>query len=373
MGDGTGTNGSSSRKDNDITHKEIMLAGAFAAFTVDLLVYPLDTIKTRMQSRDYIKTYADTSASSSNKATATAAALRRTAVPSAYALRGLYQGIGTVIMATLPASGVFFTTYEWAKTIVGRALPTITGSPAPSALVHALSSGMAELASCLVLTPAEVIKQNAQMIRKHAGEGDSGKSGNPKKSGKGLSTTSTSLQALRMLVNAEGGAVRRLLSGYTALAARNLPFTAMQFPMFEAMRVRLRQRWDSRDGSGSGSGTPRAHPLVVVGAVNGLSAGTSGSIAAVITTPFDVVKTRMMLGADMEKTDGRKDSKLRRPSALHLARIIYKEHGVPGLFRGGAFRAGWTFIGSGLYLGTYEVAKAWLRGDNGKADLEGDL
>ena len=68
-----------------------------------------------MQSRDYIKTYADTAASSSAKTatatttttttatTATEAVLRRTAVPSAYALRGLYQGIGTVILATLPA------------------------------------------------------------------------------------------------------------------------------------------------------------------------------------------------------------------------------------------------------------------------------
>ncbi|CAK7219464.1 hypothetical protein SCUCBS95973_003830 [Sporothrix curviconia] len=370
MGDGSRTNGTSSKKDNDITHKEVMLAGAFAAFTVDLLVYPLDTIKTRMQSRDYIKTYADMSASSPPKATATAAAaaLQRTAVPSAYALRGLYQGIGTVILATLPASGVFFTTYEWAKTIVGHALPTVTGSPAPPALVHALSSGMAELASCLVLTPAEVIKQNAQMIRKSAGEsGTTGTTKKTAKTAKSMSTASTSLQALRMLANAEGGAIRRLLSGYTALAARNLPFTAMQFPMFEALRVRLRQRWDSRQGAS----THHAHPLLVVGAVNGLSAGTSGSVAAVITTPFDVVKTRMMLGVDMERTvesesESKSKNKPRRPNALRLARIVYDEHGVRGLFRGGAFRAGWTFVGSGLYLGTYEVAKAWLRDDNGE-------
>lgn len=60
-------------------------AGAIAAFTVDLLVYPLDTIKTRYQSQDYIKTYA---ASSTKK-------------PPVF--RGLYQGVGSVILATLPA------------------------------------------------------------------------------------------------------------------------------------------------------------------------------------------------------------------------------------------------------------------------------
>ena len=60
-------------------------AGAVAAFTVDVLVYPLDTLKTRFQSQDYIKTYG---ANSSREP---------------LALRGLYQGIGSVVLATLPA------------------------------------------------------------------------------------------------------------------------------------------------------------------------------------------------------------------------------------------------------------------------------
>ncbi len=59
-----------------------------AAFTVDLLVYPLDTIKTRIQSQDYLKSYV--SAASGKK-------------PPALALRGLYQGVGSVVIATLPA------------------------------------------------------------------------------------------------------------------------------------------------------------------------------------------------------------------------------------------------------------------------------
>lgn len=56
-----------------------------AAFTVDVLVYPLDTIKTRYQSQDFVKTYAQ-----SSKA-------------NPLAVRGLYQGIGSVVLATLPA------------------------------------------------------------------------------------------------------------------------------------------------------------------------------------------------------------------------------------------------------------------------------
>jgi len=72
---------------NDSTHA-ILAAGALAAFTVDLLVYPLDTIKTRYQSQDYQNVFAKTQPSKS------------TPKPL---FRGLYQGIGSVIFATLPA------------------------------------------------------------------------------------------------------------------------------------------------------------------------------------------------------------------------------------------------------------------------------
>ena len=62
-------------------------AGAFAALTIDLLVYPLDTIKTRIQAPDYKKLYTNP---------ATGAAQRSL-------FRGLYQGIGSVVLATVPS------------------------------------------------------------------------------------------------------------------------------------------------------------------------------------------------------------------------------------------------------------------------------
>ena len=66
---------------------DIWIAGAFAAFTVDLLVYPLDTIKTRMQSPDYKKLYTNGVEAKVSRAM----------------FRGVYQGVGSVILATLPS------------------------------------------------------------------------------------------------------------------------------------------------------------------------------------------------------------------------------------------------------------------------------
>lgn len=345
-------------------------AGAVAAFTVDLLVYPLDTIKTRYQSQEYL-----------GQPTAGKGSSRSL-------FRGLYQGIGSVVIATLPAgefsiehctpgqderrkltsgapipqAGVFFLTYETSKSAFGAALPPALPQP----FVHSLASGCAELASCVVLTPAEVIKQNAQVLRES-----------------GSHRGSTSLQALRVLRHCEGGLARKLWSGYTALAARNLPFTALHFPMFEFFRGRL---WEQRHrqketraahsrraqqptNSADSHQTLRSAeamsgPLIEVGTVTGGAAAMSGAAAAFITTPTDVVKTRMMLAADTSASDGSARQPLGRDaSGFQVAKNIFHKKGIRGLFRGAGLRIAWTALGSGLYLGSYEMAKFWLKGD----------
>jgi hypothetical protein len=89
--------------------------------------------------------------------------------------------------------------------------------------------------------------------------------------------------------------------------------------------------------------------------VTALSAGIAGSIAATVTTPIDVVKTRIML------TAGDEERAKRQPTTLWaVGRGIYKQEGLCGLFRGGVLRAGWTALGLGLYLGSYEAARKML-------------
>lgn len=308
-----------------------------AAFTIDLLVYPLDTLKTRYQSQDYVKVDASSP------------------LKKPLALRGLYQGVGSVILATVPAAGIFFSTYENTKVFFGRTLS------APDPVIHSSASAVAEMASCLVLAPAEVVKSNAQMLASKTQTTSSSSTGRH----------STSIEAFRMLArspNAGNGAgatkmvVRRLFTGYTALVARNLPFTVLQFPAFEYLRSKL---WERRHGDMTN--TDRAsRGLLETGLVSGVSAGTAGALAAYITTPSDVVKVRMMLFASGQ------EEKIKRSGrgAWATTRRVYAERGVRGFFRGGVFRAAWTALGSGLYLGTYETAKLWLT--RGKEKPEDD-
>ena len=191
-----------------------------------------------------------------------------------------------------------------------------------------------------------------------------------------------------------------LWRGYAALAGRNLPFTAMQFPLFE----RLRAAWKaSRDRHGKSSGS-----LVESAAITALSAGSAGAVAAVLTTPVDVVKTRIMLAAGHESSSkptpasssssssssssasakqnakstplvdalgsAKSSSAASKPlGSLGVARAIVREQGLKGLWRGGALRGVWTFIGSGLYLGAYEGGRVYLASRRGESVEAEDL
>ncbi|KAL8696584.1 MAG: hypothetical protein Q9224_002717, partial [Gallowayella concinna] len=297
-------------------------AGAFAAFTVDFLIYPLDTIKTRVQSPDYRRLY--TSNGTVNRSL----------------FRGLYQGIGSVVLATLPSSGAFFTTYEASKTFLHAINPSLPSSPTtpliPLPILHAAASSTGELVSCFILTPAEVLKQNAQMVVRDA---SSSSSNNQAFDG----------NATRQAFNKFRSNPSQLWRGYTALVARNLPFTAMQFPLFEFLRTKI---YKSRERQGLRSGT-----LLETGLVTAFSAGSAGTLAAVVTTPIDVVKTRIMLAAAAGSGDeGQREKLIKemqaqgkdakaeiekaqqaarggRAGGLAVGREILRTEGVKGLFR----------------------------------------
>ena len=343
------------------TNADIWIAGAFAAFTVDLIVYPLDTIKTRIQSPDYKRLYTHGANNSTNRSL----------------FRGVYQGVGSVIIATLPSSGAFFTTYEGIKAGLSNHNPTISSTTLlPQPLIHSVASGTAELVSCAILTPAEVIKQNAQMVDNYSN------SDRPR--------VNATLQTMRRFRSNP----LALWRGYTALAGRNLPFTALQFPLFERIKESIKKY---RDDQGT-----RTNTILESGVITAISAGSGGSIAAVITTPIDVVKTRIMLAAAESAAEDQKPGRsakdalvdatgktvqeakqsiteavknvakpVSKKSSMQIGREIVQENGVKGLFRGGLLRGVWTMLGAGLYLGVYDSGRAYLASRRGE-NVEGD-
>ncbi|KAJ5489341.1 hypothetical protein N7539_004231 [Penicillium diatomitis] len=351
------------------THTDIWVAGAFAAIVVDFFVYPVDTLKTRIQSPEYEKVFKD----------AQTRAIKRDVL-----FRGLYQGVWSVVFSTIPSSGAFFTTYEaikstlhgsstrstkngnpqdyYSKSQTGIRLPFTHSLPSP--IINAIASSSAEAVSCFMLTPAEVLKQNAQMVQ----------------SGQRHSGQYADVSAMRQVLARFKGHPWKLWNGYFALLGRNLPSTAIQFPLFEYIRSRVVEKYRRRKAAGlsldnSDRASRTKETLIERAGLTGFSASISGSVAAIITTPIDVIKTRVMLSASEaapeESRVAEKQKEVRgskQKGTWAVGKQIFRDEGVRGLFRGGAIRSVWTAVSLSLYLGLYEGGRLYL--ENRRRRLE---
>lgn len=79
----------------------------------------------------------------------------------------------------------------------------------------------------------------------------------------------------------------------------------------------------------------------------------AGGIAAALTTPLDVVKTRLMTQTHTTAAD-------RYSGVVHALRRIAAEEGVGALFSGLRPRVVWISVGGTIFFGTYEEAKRRL-------------
>ena len=101
-----------------------------------------------------------------------------------------------------------------------------------------------------------------------------------------------SLGLMKSVLKVEG--ISGLFRGYTTTVIREVPFSLMQMPLWEW----LKKTWAAKQQK------EKVTPLE-----SGLCGSLSGGISAAITTPLDVVKTRIML-AETSSELARKQSLL---------------------------------------------------------------
>ncbi|OAP64922.1 hypothetical protein AYL99_00894 [Fonsecaea erecta] len=284
-----------------------LLAGAVAGLTVDFSLYPLDTIKTRLQSN--LTHHASSLPSSTILPRHT---LRGT-------LRSMYAGLPSALLGSMPSAASFFVVYDGVK----RALidPT-TQSSSQQASAHMLASSLGEIAACAIRVPTEVVKQRAQ-------------------AGLFGGSALRALQDILALRKSDGYTtmVRELYRGGGVTIMREIPFTITQFSLWEYFKASYSDRQHRLTGRHEGLVT--AWESAIFGSV-------AGGIAAGLTTPLDVLKTRIMLA---RKEAGQSST---RAGPARVLQQIWRDEGAAGLFRGFVPRVGWISTGGAIFLGTYQ-------------------
>ncbi|KAJ1838727.1 S-adenosylmethionine transporter [Coemansia sp. RSA 486] len=246
---------------------------------VDTALFPLDTIKTRLQAK--------------------------AGFLASGGFRGIYSGLSSAIIGSSPGAAMFFLTYEQIK--AGFERRGISKEYQPLAHMAAASAG--EVAACLVRVPTEVIKQRLQA--KHH---------------------SSLTGAIRGTYRVEG--LLGFYRGYLTQVVREIPFTCIQFPIYEYLK-----QWQARRNGRR----IRSWEAALCGSV-------AGGTAAALTTPLDVVKTRVMLstkGMGAHEYSG----------IVSTISRIAQEEGVRALFSGIIPRTIWISVGGFVFLGSYEKAK----------------
>ncbi|KAJ1676031.1 S-adenosylmethionine transporter [Spiromyces aspiralis] len=266
-----------------LTLSQCLIAGGIAGTTVDTALFPLDTIKTRLQSRAGFR--------------------------ASGGFRGIYSGLSSAVIGSAPSSATFFVVYEQIKSALAQT--PLLGSEAGEPFAHMVAASAGEIA-----IPTEVVKQRLQTKRYK-------------------SLTS----ALGSIYRSEG--VLGFYRGYFSTVVREIPFTCIQFPVYEYLKKRY-ARWQKRG----------IFPweAAVAGSV-------AGGLSAAVTTPLDVVKTRLMLS---HKTSETQHGHYQYEGVWPTLVRIWREEGPAALFKGVVPRTIWISIGGCIFLGAYEKAKAVL-------------
>lgn len=270
-----------------------LIAGGIAGTSTDVVFYPIDTIKTRLQSKEGFF--------------------------RSGGYKNVYSGISACIIASAPSASLFFMTYDYFK----HSLKKENSFNLNDHQIHMLSASLGEIMACSVRVPAEVIKQRTQANIGH-----------------------TPLLTIKNIIKESDGSLRllknNLYKGFGMTIMREIPFTCIQFPLYEFLKV----KWKHFDGD-NGNLSPSK------GALCGSFAGAT---AAALTTPLDVIKTRLMLSKLSSKV-----------SILDIIKELYLEDkSGKSFFRGIGPRTLWIGVGGAVFLGVYETVSTVLREDEHK-------
>jgi len=216
--------------------KAHLAAAGCARATSIFAMYPVDTIKTRMQMGQ--------------------------AAFSGAAFSQYYRGVAGSLAGQIPYSMMTFASYEVYKEELAKRFPDMS-----LGLRTFAAAIMGDLTGSVWLCPSEVIKQQMQ-----------------------AGMHSNMAAAVRGIWQNAGP--KGFYQGYLSQISRDVPFRACQLVSYELVKsnyIKFTTKRSESNGECASTRRLMAWEGMVVGAI-------AGSISAAVTNPLDVLKTRMMTG-----------------------------------------------------------------------------
>eukprot|EP01139_Manchomonas_bermudensis_P024621 Amastigsp_a843071_62.p1 type:complete len:301 gc:universal Amastigsp_a843071_62:44-946(+) len=278
-----------------------LVSGAMAGMAEHVAMYPVDTIKTRMQVF---------STAPSSERPLGVLGMARAIVRHEGVLR-LLHGAPVVALGAAPAHALYFAVYERAKRAYSAAAPA--GSIWETVSFSA-AGATATMAADAIMTPAETIKQRLQV--------------------KG-SRYASILHCAGDVLRSEG--LRAFFRSYPTTLMMNVPTAGVHFAVYEYTSRFLVPVFES--------------PLP-----GQLCAGAfAGAVAAAVTTPLDVAKTRL-------QTQGAGgDVSVRYTGLVQTLKAVVSESGLRGLSLGLVPRVLFFAPAGAIAWATYETMKRLTR------------
>ncbi|KAL6042036.1 Carrier protein, mitochondrial [Balamuthia mandrillaris] len=292
------------------------VAAATAGGTLtSLFVTPFDVVKTRLQAQTGNRAAIGSAASSATATAPRSVYLNGTADAFVKIIKyegasALWRGLPATFILTVPGAAIYFTSYEKFK----EQMDNSTLLQPFRMFIPGIAGLGARTLTATVTSPLELMRTNVQSHAKVPGSNES------------------LYWMLRMVVRNQG--FKGLWIGLMPTLWRDVPFSVIYWTAYEAIKARL-MLWRKKEGF----------------LVHFASGAGAGMLAALITTPVDVVKTRRQMHLD-------EPANLRRSSAIFMK--IMKEEGVQGLFRGLLPRITKVAPACAIMISSYELFKVLL-------------
>lgn len=270
------------------------ISGACALSLAFAAMHPIDTFKCQLQ------------ASATNNNSCNSIAVK--SILNWNTLRHLGRGFGASVVGAGPQGGARLATYE-----LTRELFTSNTSIHP-VVVTATAAVVGDFASSIVKVPREVITSRLQT------------SNAPGQ----MRVT----DVVRDIIKQDG--IPGLFRGFWSTTARDCPFMVILFASYESGKLY----------------GPHEHlfknPFIDTSWHAMTYGGLSGALAGWLTTPFDVVKTKIMT------------SKTSLPAHV-LAKKLWRTMGLRVFFTGATARSAWWLGICGIFFPSYEFMKQLTR------------